>query len=225
MYIYKITNNLNNKIYIGLKTSSVEESESYYGSGVLINLAIDKYGIDNFTKTILERDITDFKVLCERERHYIEYYDSFRGKHGYNMTGGGAGYQQPTKPQQYKPIYQYSPEGQLIKEYESILDACDSIGCRNIYRRKERNKRPIKGYWFSLETLTIDEVQKLHSDYLEHRKMKFVNAAIKRYKDPEYKKGRQDHMCRIRKLAKDHSVSEETKQKISEGLKAYYKNK
>ena len=89
MYIYKITNNLNNKIYIGLSSKKVEESESYYGSGVLIYKAIDKYGKDNFTKTILERDITDFKVLCERERHYIDIYDSINN--GYNITEGGGG--------------------------------------------------------------------------------------------------------------------------------------
>ena len=89
MYIYKITNNLNNKIYIGYKSKTVEESESYYGSGTVIKAAIKKYGKDNFTKTILERDIVDFDFLKERERHYIKLYDSYNN--GYNLTKGGDG--------------------------------------------------------------------------------------------------------------------------------------
>ena len=100
MYIYKITNNLNNKIYIGLKTKTVEESESYYGSGIAIKQAIKKYGKDNFTKTILERDITDHDYLQERERHYIDIYDSLNN--GYNLTKGGDGTIGHTHTEEYK---------------------------------------------------------------------------------------------------------------------------
>ena len=89
MYIYKITNNLNGNSYIGLKTSTVEESESYYGSGKLIAKAIQKYGKENFTKEILERNISDFDLLCEREKYYIKLYDT--KINGYNMTDGGLG--------------------------------------------------------------------------------------------------------------------------------------
>ena len=89
MYIYKITNNLNGNSYIGLKTSTVEESESYYGSGKLIAKAIQKYGKENFTKEILERNISNFDLLCEREKYYIKLYDT--KINGYNMTDGGLG--------------------------------------------------------------------------------------------------------------------------------------
>lgn len=89
MYIYKITNNINGNGYVGLKTSTVEESESYYGSGKLIQDAIKKYGKHNFTKEILERDIASFELLCERERYYIQLYNT--KENGYNMTDGGLG--------------------------------------------------------------------------------------------------------------------------------------
>jgi len=89
MYIYKITNNLNNKIYIGLSSKTPEETTDYYGSGVVINLALDKHGKHNFTKTILERNITDIDLLSERERHYIKLYDATNK--GYNITKGGRG--------------------------------------------------------------------------------------------------------------------------------------
>ena len=47
MEIYKITNLINNKIYIGKDTTS---DPNYFGSGLLINRAFKKYGKENFTK-------------------------------------------------------------------------------------------------------------------------------------------------------------------------------
>jgi len=89
MYIYKITNNLNGKSYIGLKSKTVEESEDYYGSGKLINQAIDKYGKENFTKEILERNIDSHEILNDQEIYWIKYIDTFNK--GYNLTKGGQG--------------------------------------------------------------------------------------------------------------------------------------
>jgi group I intron endonuclease len=92
MYIYKITNIVNNKIYIGLKTSSVNETLDYFGSGRLINKAIDRYGKENFVKEILEENIPNYQLLCEREIYWISYYKSTDRSIGYNITKGGDGF-------------------------------------------------------------------------------------------------------------------------------------
>ena len=89
MYIYKITNNLNGKSYIGLKSKTVKESEDYYGTGKLINQAIDKYGKENFTKEILERNINSYEILNDQEIYWIEHFNTFN--EGYNLTKGGQG--------------------------------------------------------------------------------------------------------------------------------------
>jgi len=89
MYIYKITNTINGKSYIGLKTKTVEESEDYYGSGKLINQAIDKYGKENFTKEILERNIDSYDILNDQEIYWIKRVNTFNK--GYNLTKGGQG--------------------------------------------------------------------------------------------------------------------------------------
>ena len=87
-YIYCITNKLNNKTYIGQhKTSNV--SDSYMGSGVVINKAFQKYGIENFSKEILAvaetQENTD--IL---ERVFIALYRQ-AGKAEYNIADGGSG--------------------------------------------------------------------------------------------------------------------------------------
>ena len=53
-YIYITTNIINNKKYIG-KHKSLEFDENYKGSGIRLNQAINKYGINNFTTIILEQ--------------------------------------------------------------------------------------------------------------------------------------------------------------------------
>lgn len=50
-YIYKTTNLINGRIYIGLKTG--EFNSDYFGSGVLIKRAIKKYGKENFRIRVL----------------------------------------------------------------------------------------------------------------------------------------------------------------------------
>lgn len=92
-YIYKITNNINGKIYIGKTEFSVEErfKQHCYDSKRKrdekrpLYDAMNKYGIENFSiETIEETDEPE-----EREAYWIEYFGSF--KNGYNATLGGDG--------------------------------------------------------------------------------------------------------------------------------------
>jgi group I intron endonuclease len=87
LYIYKITNIINGKIYVG-KHSAKNIENSYMGSGIAIRRAIKKYRLDNFRKEILcicENE----KKLNEMEIFWIAKTGSFND--GYNMTKGGEG--------------------------------------------------------------------------------------------------------------------------------------
>lgn len=86
MYIYKVTNLLNNKIYVGCCVRTPEKSIDYFGSGKIIKAAIRKYGKKNFSKEILEKNIATYELLYEREIFWIKELDA---KSGYNLSAGG----------------------------------------------------------------------------------------------------------------------------------------
>jgi group I intron endonuclease len=88
MQIYKITNEINGKIYIGKNATSLP---NYMGSGVILNEAKLKYGIENFSKEILEDGIQDIETLNRREVYWISFFNSQDRTIGYNITTGGDG--------------------------------------------------------------------------------------------------------------------------------------
>ena len=87
MIIYKTTNTVNGKIYIG-QTS--KENDKYLGSGPIILKAVKKYGCSNFIRETLE--ICDVKEeLDNREIYWIKFYNSTDREIGYNISIGGTG--------------------------------------------------------------------------------------------------------------------------------------
>lgn len=91
--IYKFTNQLNHKIYIGQTTSSIENRLKKHltqiNDNTYFHRALKKYGIENFSLEIVEDNIP-LEELDNREKYWIKitnaYYTS--GK-GYNLTKGG----------------------------------------------------------------------------------------------------------------------------------------
>ena len=65
-YIYKTTNKINQKIYIG-KHQSSEYDNRYFGSGKILRRAIEKYGIENFANEMIDTADTD-EELNQKEK-------------------------------------------------------------------------------------------------------------------------------------------------------------
>lgn len=104
-YIYKITNLINNKPYIGKTAKTVEKrwKEHYYearrwqrcfetgsdfGYNSRLYPAMSKYGYDNFTIQLLE-EVASLEEMNQREKYWIDYYDA--RNNGYNIAAGGLG--------------------------------------------------------------------------------------------------------------------------------------
>ena len=94
MIIYKATNIINNKVYIGqtikeLKIRKAQHERSFnYGRDYLFPRAIRKYGKDNFKWEIIHR-ANSIDELNDMEAYYIEKYDSTNPLKGYNIKFGG----------------------------------------------------------------------------------------------------------------------------------------
>jgi hypothetical protein len=82
--VYKITNKINGKYYIGMhKTTDI--NDGYMGSGTLIRRAIAKYGVDSFVKEILHV-FNNEKDMIEKEKELVVVSEET-----YNLMSGGRG--------------------------------------------------------------------------------------------------------------------------------------
>lgn len=124
-YIYKITNKVNNKIYIGQTVKTVEKrfqqhknnSNKTYFSQIVLYRAFNKYGIENFICEEIEE--VPNELLDEREKYWINYYDSYFN--GYNSTLGGRA----------TPLYNWDVDD-IIEKYlvlKSARKVAEAIGC------------------------------------------------------------------------------------------------
>ena len=123
-YVYKITNNVNGKIYIG--QTRVTEPQRWQqhiwhayndsdNDSLLLCRAIKKYGKENFTRTILEE--CDNQFLNEREKYWINYFDSTNHDIGYNVAEGGKGH---SKYSNEEIVKAYTDFGSITKASEAI---------------------------------------------------------------------------------------------------------
>lgn len=176
-YIYKITNTVNGKIYVGQKKSKTVV-EHYYGSGKLILQAIEKYGKEKFTREILQW-CDNLEELNAAEVYWIDKLDARTSGGGYNISAGGTGrldapesrqqlseslkryYSDPENRQKQGETHKgYSPvtKGQT-KETSEILQRASST-------RKARLEAGLinpgmKGKHHSQETITVMSEQKI----------------------------------------------------------------
>jgi group I intron endonuclease len=87
--IYKITNKINGKIYIGQSVNIINRKKTHYrkyhkGCPHLYN-AMDKYGFDNFEFEVIEE--CDIEDLDRLEQKYIKELNTF-SPNGYNLDTG-----------------------------------------------------------------------------------------------------------------------------------------
>lgn len=178
-YIYLITNQINGKIYIG-KHSTNKLNDRYMGSGIAVKNAIQKYGIENFSK--------DYLVFCDTkeqlnwlERYYIKKYNAQNSEIGYNIANGGDG--------GYLTEFIYIKHSEYMKEYYKTHIVWNK-GKKNIYSKetlekmskaskqrkltelqKQKISLSLKGHpsWSKGKTWQLDDEKKEHYKHPKHK--------------------------------------------------------
>lgn len=113
-YIYKITNDINGKIYVGKTYQSIDkrfkehikDSKRQRCKNRPLYRAINKYGVEHFHIDKIEE--TNFPE--EREQYWIQYFNSYHK--GYNATLGGDG----------KPYVDYNLVVNTYKQVNTIKE-------------------------------------------------------------------------------------------------------
>lgn len=125
--IYKITNNINDKVYVGKTTESIEQrfkihirdSKKESIKNRPLYSAFNKHGIENFSISVIEE--CNLEILDEREIYWIEFYHGY--SYGYNATIGGDG----KLLYDYEEIYNLIKEGFTTKEITALVGCCGDI--------------------------------------------------------------------------------------------------
>jgi hypothetical protein len=175
--IFKITNLINSKIYIG---KSSNDRTQYFGSGKAIKAAIEKYGKHNFTKEILDTANT-LSELNSKEKYWISKYRSYDPLIGYNRSLGGDGNWEhmtdEAKEQRYKnQLKTFKSDEFRQKKRENTLSYYSNP------ENKEAQSKRIKEAYF-----------KLSSNQQEKIKKRLLEGTIKRWSNEENKKKASDN--------------------------------
>ncbi len=159
MIIYKITNTINNKIYIGQTIQSFKNRLNEHkkkmrnGSKSPLYDALRKYGIENFEFKIIDTAVNQ-QELDSKEIFYIKQFNS-RYPSGYNLTDGGAGTFNYRHTQKDKLRMKKLKEGMFLGENNPFY------GKHHTTEQKEKWKKDRKGRKLSEEwKLKISKTRK-----------------------------------------------------------------
>jgi len=141
--IYKITNLVNGKVYIGQTIRTLKQRwwahccklSKTHGGCPILHRAIEKYGKENFKMEEIEQ--VDPTVLDEREIYWIRFYDSTNREKGYNLsTGGmsGATREFALTKEQEEEVIKLKLEGKSSEEL-SRMYGIDKGTVKNIFTR------------------------------------------------------------------------------------------
>ena len=221
--IYKVTNKVNGKVYIGQSIDIGRRWRQHMTAedDIYFHKAIQKYGVDNFIWEVIEK--CKKSELDERESYWIEYYDSYNK--GYNCTKGGgctgSGEDNPNwkggislDPEYSKQWYETNKE--KIKEYyetkkEKIKEYNKQYRESNKEKIREYNKEKMKEY----REANKEKIREYSKEYYEANKEKAkeyreankekIKQRMKEYYEVNKEKLKEYHRQRNKKSMKKYT--------------------
>jgi group I intron endonuclease len=242
MIIYKTTNLVNGKIYIG---QDKYNNPAYLGSGKILQHAFQKYGIGNFNKEILE-ECESLEKLNVKEKYWISYYKSTDRKIGYNIALGGNGgdtvSNHPNKDEIGQNHSEWMKEHNPTKGRKKTEDEIErwkssyvgkylgennpNFGSKRTEFSKDKMSEARKQWWYNLTDIELENIGKKISEanigkpgnsWTEEQKKNHSDWM----KQNNPMKGK-THTVEVKKRiseANKKPKSEETKRKLSEANK------
>ena len=195
MIIYKTVNTVNGKIYVGQDSNN---NQKYFGSGIRLKRAIQKYGEENFIKITLCECNTKVE-LDEMEEHWINLLNATHKDVGYNISKGGNRFR--------------SNDGTTNQKISNTLSGRKQSP-ETIEKRAKKLRGMKKPQSFS------DAMSKVHkgkvlSQETRNKISKSTSEAIKeKWKDPKYRDKQLKSRCGKSNPFYGKSHSKESKEKM-----------
>jgi len=173
MEIYKITNLINHKVYIGKDATC---DKNYYGSGVFIKSAIKKYGKKNFMKEIIDR-CDSYEELSVKEKYWISFYRE--REELYNIADGGDGGDTWSSNPKFNELREKYYKPIIIDgiEYESITMASKFLNLERSHIRHRLKSFNFKNYLYKDNNINIKN-NKFVDKFESKRKKISINGVI-----------------------------------------------
>jgi len=131
-FIYKWTNKINGKWYIGSHDGC--EEDGYIGSSLFLSRAIEKHGIDNFNREILFYCTEDRMTLYAVETEILEGFDAKNDKMSYNMKNVGVGADPKVVSERFRG--KKIPREIVERQRKSLIESGKVAGVNNARAQK-----------------------------------------------------------------------------------------
>ena len=213
-YVYKTTNTINDKIYIGVHGSEDIENDDYIGSGTAFKEAVEYHGVDNFSREILFEFDTMEEALKEEKsivtKEFIEYETN------YNLAVGGIGYPCVSSKIRQKMSESAKKRFQDPEQYNILVEnrkknAVDPVVLKKI---SDANKKAWKNPEYRKK---MTEISREFNRNPEERKRRSERAK-KLWQDPEYREKM------LQREGPRKKKTPEQKRKISESVKKLWQD-
>jgi len=219
MLIYKTTNLINGKSYVGQLSRN---APNYLGSGRYILGSIKKYGKENFQRETIARCYTK-EQLNSLEKFYIDFFNT-KVPNGYNLTDGGDGascgeLNIMKRPEVRKKCSDSNKETWKRPEIREKLRKPHSEEWKKNISEASRGKPATRGFTGKHHS---EETKKKIGErpYIRTPEIKELQSKIMRGKNKNSKS--EEHRKKISVALTGKLKSEEHRRKVSEGLKRYH---
>ena len=195
--IYLIENNITHQLYVG-QSVDVKERWRHHrdnpNQGSRIDEAIQRYGPNNFSLTMITELPKDAAVLDAHEKYWIKFYDTFNNRSHYNLTVGGQGMGVGQDHPSFKGYYRIR-KGQINKNGKRNYKLVNPDGEVILHSIHKDN---LLKYVDDLENGIITEEDLFKKDYVIVKHGMYRDKQRYVLKSPEGKQLK--HSCDIKKL-------------------------